>query len=106
MNKDEVEARFGIIRPEEFAETKNGVLAAGNLYERLWSFVHKYNAPRPEVSEEPCYGMDSIASFWDQFTEEEQATLIRLDDENNEAEKQMMRGYYKAKGQPIPDEYL
>jgi hypothetical protein len=83
---------FEFIRPDEFAECTNGVLACGDLYERLWACVPDYKAPRPEVSEEPCYGMDSLAHFWDRFTAEEQATIIRLHDAQ-EAE-------YAALGEP------
>ena len=106
ITQNEVEVRFGIIRPDEFAECKNGVLAAGQLYEKLWSFVPRYEAPLPADSEEPCYGLDSIARFWNELTADEQAHLVRLDDEAIEEEKRMMRDYYTRKGQPIPDHYL
>ncbi len=102
FSKKAVEGAFGYIRPDEFAECKNGVLAAGTLYEKLWSFVDKYEAPLPEVSEEPCYGMDSIARFWDEFSPEEQAKLFELDKANYEAEQAMMIAYYKGKGQEVP----
>ncbi len=106
ITQNEVETRFGYIRPDEFAECQNGVLACGQLYEKLWSFVSRYEAPLPVDSEEPCYGLDSIARFWDEFTASEQSDLIRIDIENVEAEKAMMRDYYTRKGQPIPEDYL
>lgn len=78
LRKEEVEDTFGIIRPDEVAECWDGVIAVDGLYEALWSCVEKYKAPRPEVSEEPCYGMDSVASFWDTFSEVHQGELVRL----------------------------
>jgi len=106
FSKEAVEGAFGFIRPDEFAECKSGVLAAGQLYEKLWSFVDKYEAPRPEVSEEHCYGMDSIARFWNEFSEAEQAKLFELDKLNHEDDNKMMIRYYQDKRQEVPSHYL
>lgn len=83
LNAAQVQAKFGITRPDEAAECWDGVLAVPGLYEALWSCVGAYKAPRPEVSEEPCHGMDSIADFWDQFSALHQQELIRLETANN-----------------------
>ena len=97
---------FQFMRPDEFAECINGVLAEGNLYERLWSFEPRYEAPRPEESEEPCSGLDSIARFWPDLTDEERATLVRLHSAHKEEEKAMMRNYYTSRGEAIPEWFL
>lgn len=67
---------LGTMRPDEFAECVDGV--SDELYRKLWSLVPKFKAPRPEVSEEPCYGMDTVADFWEEFTPEEQSEINRL----------------------------
>jgi hypothetical protein len=64
------------MRPDEFAECVDGV--PDNLYRKLWSLVEQYKAPSPEVSEEPCYGMDTLNDFWDEFTSDEQNLLELL----------------------------
>lgn len=78
MTKITPHAAFDVVRPDEVAECWDGVLAAGDLYERLWECVSSYTAPSPEVSEEPCYGMDCVADFWDRFSAAEQETLNQL----------------------------
>jgi hypothetical protein len=70
-------AAFNIIRPDEVAECWEGVLAAG-LYQPLWDCVNDYTAPSPEMSEEPCWGMDCVADFWDRFSPEQQHQLNQL----------------------------
>ena len=72
---------FDVIRPDEVAECWEGVDEAG-LYEPLWDCVGSYIAPRPEESEEPCYGMDCVSGFWDRFTPEQQAALNQLAERN------------------------
>jgi len=67
---------FETIRPDEVAECWDGVDA--DLYRALWACVNSYKAPRPEESEEPCYGMDSVEDFWDRFTDAEKVTLNAL----------------------------
>ena len=74
---------FDLIRPDEVAECWEGVLAAGDLYETLWACVSSYTAPSPEESEEPCYGMDAVADFWDRFTPEQQLQLNQLAERND-----------------------
>ena len=92
MTKIVPHAAFDIITPDQVAECWNGVLATpGGLYEALWACVNDYKAPRPEVSEEPCYGMDSVKDFWDRFTPEHQAALNELA-ERNEAEMSALMG--------------
>lgn len=75
--------KFGIIRPDEVAECWNGVLAVPGLYEALWAFAPEYKSPSPEESEEPVYGLDTVADFWDRISPEHQAALVRLEQENN-----------------------
>ena len=65
---------FSILRPDAVAECYDGVTEAG-LYGPLWDCVPFYTAPSPEESEEPCYGMDCVADFWDRFTPEQQVAL-------------------------------
>lgn len=66
---------FEIARPDEVAECWDGIFAVPGLYEALWACVEDYKAPRPEVSEEPCYGMDCVADFWDRFSDDHKAAL-------------------------------
>ena len=68
---------FDIARPDEVAECWDGVLSAG-LYEPLWDCVNSYTAPSPEESEEPCWGVDCVADFWDRFTPTQQEALNAL----------------------------
>ena len=82
-SEQEVQDKFGIIRPDEVAECWNGVLAVPGLYEALWDCVYKYTGPTPEESEEPVYGLNCLADFWDTFTPEHQEALIRLEQEND-----------------------
>lgn len=74
------------IRPDEVAECWDGVTGdegeAVDLYAALWSCVPHYKAPRPEVSEEPCIGMDSVKSFWSRFNEDQQEVLNQLAEAN------------------------
>jgi hypothetical protein len=69
---------FTVISPDTVAECWNGVFTFGNLYETLWDCVAEYKAPTPEESEEPCYGVDCVADFWDRFTPEQQLKLNEL----------------------------
>jgi hypothetical protein len=83
---------FDIIRPDEVAECWEGVTSAG-LYQPLWDCVDHYTAPSPEVSEEPCWGMDCVADFWDRFTPEQQLLLNQLavrNDPRAQAEARMI----------------
>ena len=98
--------RFDIIRPDEFAECRDGVSAVPGLYEKLWSFVQDYKAPSPEESEEPCYGRDSLAGFWDRLSPEEQAAIEAIEDRKESEERAMMRRYYEERRQPVPAQYL
>ena len=81
--KIEPHAAFDIIRPDEVAECWDGVLAAG-LYQPLWDCVGDYTAPSPEQSEEPCWGMDCVADFWDRFSPEQQHQLNQLAERNED----------------------
>lgn len=74
---------FDIIRPDEVAECWEGVTSAG-LYQLLWDCVNDYTAPSPEVSEEPCWGVDCVADFWDRFTIEQQLLLNQLAARNSQ----------------------
>lgn len=73
---------FQIIRPDEVAECWDGV--GDDLYRALWACVNDYKAPSPEVSEEPCYGLDCVADFWDRFTDAQKAALNALADERGD----------------------
>jgi hypothetical protein len=80
------------IRPDEVAECWDGVTAIDGLYRALWDCVPLYKAPSPEVSEEPCYGMDGVADFWDRFSDDHKAALNDLAEANDSA--------YEDDGQP------
>ena len=67
-----------ILTPDTVAECWDGVFAFGDLYETLWSCVPDYTAPSPEESEEPCHGMDSVADFWDRFSDAQKLKLNEL----------------------------
>lgn len=64
-----------IARPDEVAECWEGIFAVPGLYEALWACTEAYKAPRPEVSEEPCHGMDCVADFWDTFSDDHKVAL-------------------------------
>lgn len=64
-----------IARPDEVAECWEGIYNVPDLYGTLWACVGDYKAPSPEVSEEPCYGMDCVADFWDRFSDEHKEAL-------------------------------
>lgn len=83
LTKEQVRSKLGYIRPDEVAECWEGVMAEPGLYSALWACVSGYKAPSPEQSEEPCHGMDSVADFWEQFSPEHQAALLRLEAQNN-----------------------
>ena len=82
MTKTTPHPAFDLIRPDEVAECWEGVIAAG-LYEPLWDCVGSYTAPSPEESEEPCWGADCVADFWDRFTPEQQLALNQLAERND-----------------------
>lgn len=73
---------FKYIRPDEVAECWNGVIGVGGLYEALWDCVDSYKGPTPEESEEPVIGLNSVADYWDRFSESHKAELNRLAEEN------------------------
>lgn len=74
---------FEVIRPDEVAECWDGVGDA--LYSALWACVADYKAPSPEVSEEPCHGLDSVSDFWDRFDDEQREALNALAEANDPA---------------------
>lgn len=67
---------FETMRPDEAAECLEGITTP--IYRKLWTFVKEYKAPRPEISEEPCHGMDSLSDFWHKLDEAEQVWLNDL----------------------------
>ena len=71
---------FRLIRPDEVAECWDGVTEVPGLYRALWDCVADYKAPSPEESEEPCIGLDSVADFWDRFSDAHKEALNRLCD--------------------------
>ena len=72
---NEPHAALRLIRPDEVAECWEGITAVPGLYRALWDCVGDYKAPPPEVSEEPCIGLDTVADFWDRFSPEHQEAL-------------------------------
>lgn len=66
---------FEIFRPDEVAECWDGISSVPGLYAALWDCVGSYKAPSPAESEEPCYGMDCVADFWDRFADEHKEAL-------------------------------
>jgi hypothetical protein len=70
------------IRPDEVAECWNGVLASGDLYEKLWACVEKYDNKYRENIEDmgphDVIGINSVVEFWDQFSDEDKAKLNEL----------------------------
>ena len=85
MNTSKPHPLFEIWRPDEVAECLEGV--TDSLYSKLWECVNDFKAPRPEVSEEPCYGMDSLSDFWDRFDPAEQQHLNTLAEKHEESYK-------------------
>lgn len=73
---------FELVRPDQVAECWEGVLDAG-LYQPLWDCVNDYTSPSPEEMEEPSWGADCVADFWDRFTPEQQQQLNQLADRND-----------------------
>lgn len=64
-----------VVRPDEVAECWDGIFDVPGLYAALWDCVGDYKAPSPEVSEEPCIGMDSVSDFWDRFSDDHKEAL-------------------------------
>ncbi len=63
-------------RPDEVAECWDDVPM--DLYRALWACEEGYTGPTPEESEEPIVGLNSVADFWDRFTDDEKAKLNEL----------------------------
>lgn len=62
-------------RPDEVAECWEGVYEVPGLYNALWACVGDYTGPTPEESEEPVHGLNSVADFWDRFSDEHKEAL-------------------------------
>jgi hypothetical protein len=68
------------VRPDEFAECRNGVMAVPGLMEALWGFVERYEEPMPgEDSWPEGPGRDSLARFWPEMSPEHQAACVEID---------------------------
>lgn len=67
---------FNTMKPDEAAECLDGMTTP--ILRKLWSFVKDYKGPTPEVSEEPCHGIDALVNFWDRLEEDEQVWLNDL----------------------------
>ena len=93
------------VRPEEFAECRDGVMAIPGLDAALWAFVKRYKEPIP--GEDSCPegpGRDSLARFWPELSPEHQAACIAIEEANAARIKKMMREYYEECGRPVPEE--
>lgn len=64
-----------VTRPDEVAECWDGIFDVPGLYAALWACVAAYKAPSPEVSEEPCHGVDCVADFWERFSDDHKEAL-------------------------------
>lgn len=71
---------LGYITPDEFAETRDGVCRNGmGLYQRLWALTAFYTKiDREDCGPADVVGVNSIASFWDKLSEEDQLELNDL----------------------------
>ena len=74
---------FDVVRPDEVAECWNDIYSVPGLYKALWNCVPEYKAPKPEDSEEPCYGMDCVADFWNTFSVKHKRALNDAAEKNN-----------------------
>ena len=87
-------AAFEVITPDTVAECWDGVFGSGNLYERLWSMVDLYDESYRENIEDigphDVVGINSVASFWDKFTEEERELLNALAERNDREWEEMI----------------
>lgn len=80
--KIEPHSTFKYYRPDEVAETVDGVFSIEGLYEALWALTteferspgHKTN----EELEEPTPGYENLASVWDKLSPEHQQALNDL----------------------------
>jgi hypothetical protein len=77
-------AAFEVITPDEVAECWNGVFGTGDLYEQLWGCVNDYE----KIDREDCgpydvIGVNSVAKFWDRFSDEHKAKLNELAVQND-----------------------
>lgn len=82
MTKITPHEAFQVITPDAVGETWNGVFhneTCPDLYERLWQCVANYNRiDREDCGPADVVGVNSVAHFWDSFTEVEQTELNRL----------------------------
>ena len=70
---------FEVFTPDDVAECWDGVLASLDLYEALWACVASYDEfDREDCGPADVIGLNSVASFWDRFTPEQQAALNQL----------------------------
>lgn len=70
---------FNYYTPDEVAECWDGVYSAGNLYETLWDCVKDYDKfDREDCGPHDVIGVNSVAKFWNRFTEEQQTKLNEL----------------------------
>lgn len=104
MSEAPMFARY--IRPDEFAECRDGVMAVEGLDRALWAFVKRYKEPFP--GEDSCPegpGRDSLARFWPELSPEHQAACVAIEEANEARMKKMMRDYYQERRLPVPEEY-
>jgi hypothetical protein len=71
--------RFKYITPDTVAECWNGVFDFGNLYEQLWNCVEHYDkVDKEDNGPHDVIGINSVASFWHMFSEENQKHLNEI----------------------------
>ncbi len=65
--------------PDTVAECWDGIFAVPGLYEALWALTNDYdNAHRANIEDmgpADVVGLNSVASFWDRFSDEHKAAL-------------------------------
>lgn len=71
-------------RPDEVAETWDGIIKVEGLYEALWGFVPEipsYQDNIEDIGPDDVIGIDCLAPHWDKLSPAHQAELIRLESE-------------------------
>jgi hypothetical protein len=67
------------VTPDTVAECWDGVYSSGDLYEQLWGCVDSYDEyDREDCGPHDVIGMNSVAKFWDCFSEQNQRRLNEL----------------------------
>lgn len=68
-----------LFTPDTIAECWDGVFHFGDLYEQLWACVRHYTPiDREDCGPHDVIGINSVTSFWDSFSAQNQAHLNEL----------------------------